>query len=96
MPIAASPAFVFPDGLLSIGPSAFESCGELTVVSIPSSVNSIGTATFAACNKLTAINVAEANANYSSSDGVLYNEDKSTLIQYPAGKASSPYTVESS
>ncbi|MGI6136804.1 MAG: leucine-rich repeat domain-containing protein [Christensenellales bacterium] len=58
VPIAASPAFVFPDGLLSIGPSAFESCGELTVVSIPSSVNSIGTAAFAACNKLTAINVA--------------------------------------
>jgi hypothetical protein len=35
---------------------------------------------------LTSINVDNANPNYSSDGGVLYNKNKTTLIQYPGGK----------
>lgn len=88
-------AITLPTSVTSIGNSAFESCGELTTVHIPQNVETIGTGAFAACNKLTAITVDSNNTNYASFDGVLYNKAKSTLVQYPAGKVGSPYTVAS-
>ena len=72
----------------SIGNSAFSSCSNLTSITIPASVTSIGRYnTFCGCSKLTAINVSDGNKNYVSEDGILYDADKSTLIQYPEGKA---------
>jgi hypothetical protein len=58
----------------------------ITSVTIPNSVTSIGMSAFAMCPNLTAINVDSDNANYSSADGVLYNKNKTVLIQCPAGK----------
>jgi len=47
-------------------------------------------------NNLTAINVNSGNPNYSSENGVLYNNNKSTLICYPAGKTGSSFTIPNS
>ncbi len=88
-------AITLPTSVTSIGDSAFESCGELTTVHIPQNVETIGPGAFAACNKLTAITVDGDNENYASFDGVLYNKAKTILVQYPAGKVGSPYTVAS-
>jgi hypothetical protein len=44
---------------------------------------------------LTTISVDESNQNYSSSDGVLFNKDKTTLMQFPGGKTGS-YTIPNS
>jgi hypothetical protein len=38
------------------------------------------------CTSLTAINVDSGNTVYSSENGVLYNKDKTTLVNYPGGK----------
>ena len=69
-------------------------CFELTEISIPEHVASIGYAAFSGCSAMTAINVAEGNAAFCSEEGVLYNKEKSSLLNYPAGK-SGDFTVPS-
>ncbi len=59
-----------------------------TSVNIPSTTKSIDFYAFSNCVKLTAITVDVINLNYSNADGILYNKDKTTLVKYPATKAS--------
>ena len=79
-----------------IGDWIFSNCKSLTSVTIPDSVTSIGESPFGDCENLTDITVDENNVNYSSSDGVLFNKDKTTLIQYPAGNKRTSYTIPNS
>ena len=83
-----------PRNLTDIGINAFFDCFELTEISIPEHVASIGYAAFSGCSAMTAINVAEGNAAFCSEEGVLYNKEKSSLLNYPAGK-SGDFTVPS-
>ena len=83
------------NGLTSIGQQAFYNCEKLTSVTIPSSVTDIGSSAFGNCKVLTGIVVAAENPNYSSADGVLFDKDKTTLIQCPGGKQGE-YTVPNS
>jgi hypothetical protein len=76
-----------PDSVTSIGDYAFYDCPALTSVSIPDSVTSIGDRAFHMCPALTSILVDGDNQDYASEDGVLYDHDILTLIQYPTGKA---------
>jgi hypothetical protein len=80
------------NGITNIGNSAFAYCSKLTNFAIPGSVISIGPGAFAACAKLAAINVAAQNGFYTSFDGVLFDKDMTSLLQYPAGLANA-YTV---
>ena len=84
-----------PNSVTSIGKAAFAYCSGLTSVTIPNSVTSIGEGAFAVCTGLTSINVASDNSNYCSVDGVLFNKDKTTLIEYPGGKQGA-YTIPNS
>ena len=77
-----------PDSVTSIGEKAFYYCSSLTSVTIPDSVTSIGDGAFASCTSLTGIWVAEGNNDYSSdASGVLFNKDKTTLVQCPGAFA---------
>ena len=69
--------------------NAFDRCTSLTSVTIPDSVTYIGPSIFRECTSLTEIVVDNANPNYSSLDGVLFNKDRTMLIQYPGGKSGS-------
>jgi hypothetical protein len=72
---------------------AFSGCDKLTSVIIPAGVTSIGEAAFAGCLQLSGIWMDEANTAYSSDAyGVLFNKDKTKLIQAPGAIAGS-YTV---
>ncbi len=73
------------DSVVSIDSYAFDSCSSVTNIYIPASVTSIGGDAFRDCYSLTDISVDTSNPNYTSIDGVLYNKDMTTLIQYPIG-----------
>lgn len=95
-PFANSPEIkkiVISDGITSIGSYTFLSCTALKSVNIPETVMDIGFAAFFGCFALKAIYTDENNINFSSVDGVLFNKDKTTLVQYPIGKISTSYTI---
>lgn len=77
-----------PEGVTSIGRCAFYCTDAITKLDIPASVTNIEEWAFYACFALKNINVAEGNANYVSSDGVLYTKDGSSLLCCPAAKTS--------
>ena len=77
-----------------IGVLAFS---DLTSVTIPAGVTSIFDGAFNDCNSLTSIYVDSGNKKYSSdSYGVLFNKNKTKLIQYPLGNTRTSYTIPSS
>ena len=81
------------NNVATIGESAFDSCKQLKQISIPESVTDIGAGAFGNCPALTAITVAEGNTAYCSDGGILFSKDKTTLVQYPAGKPETSYTI---
>ena len=85
-----------PSGVTSIGTDAFYGCTGLTGITIPNSVTGIGAGAFEACANLASIAMATPNAQYSSVNGVLFNNNQTTLIQYPAGIQADGYTIPSS
>lgn len=64
----------------------FYDCADITDITIPDSVLTIGLFVFNGCDNLQNINVDNSNINFSSKDGVLFNEDGSALIQFPCGR----------
>ncbi len=86
-----------PNSVTSIGNNAFENCQSLTSITIPDSVTSIGEDATHYCISLTSITVGENNQYYSNDEyGVLFNKDKTTLIQYPVGNTRTSYTIPNS
>ena len=94
-------AVVIPDGVASIGESAFAGATALTSITIPESVTGIRTDAFDGATALTRITVDGANTKYSSAAGVLFEQmyDGAQLYlgeilhSYPAGKIGSSYTI---
>ncbi len=80
-----------PDNVTSVGDEAFRGCTSLTNVAIGRGVCNLE-ARFTACHKLLTITVDALNPAYASADGVLFNKDRTTLIQCPESRAGS-YTV---
>ncbi len=70
-----------------IGSRAFEGCSGLVSVTIPDSVTAIGSWAFWECSSLTSIEVVASNLHFSSVEGVLFNTERTTLIQFPAGRS---------
>ena len=85
-----------PDGVKSIDHETFLWCKSLTSITLSDSVTSIGHFAFDNCKSLTAIDVAEGNTIYSSLNGVLFNKDKTELINYPQNKADVIYKIPDS
>jgi hypothetical protein len=91
IPQAISGNITISTGITSIGdddgdPSSnntFSSCTKLTSITIPASVTSIGGQTFSGCDSLTSITVDNANPNYSSNGGILYNKAQTVIVQVP-------------
>ena len=89
-----------PNTVTYIGDCVFASCNLTGSIEIPASVTTIRTdrgKTFGGTS-LTEIKVDENNPNYCSVDGVLYNKDKTELIECPDGKTGTceiPDTVTS-
>ena len=82
-----------PESVTSIGRLAFRRCSSLASVNIPNSVTSIKEYTFSECSNLVEINVSDKNPKYVSTDGVLFNKEKTELIQYPSNKNDMEYNI---
>jgi len=91
-PGAFAGSYAIPGSVTSIGAEAFQNCGGLTSVAIPNSVTNIGNAAFAACGSLTALTVDAQSMFYLSVNGILFDKQQTTLIQFPGGIGGS-YTV---
>ena len=82
----------------------FYSNSSITGVTVPATVSYFGTDpsdndwdyVFSYCRDLQYINVESGNPTFCSVDGVLYNKDKSKLINYPCARAGSSYVVPDS
>ena len=101
LPKTYAGALVIPDtiggyAVTAIDIITFANCINLTLVTIPASVTFIGDGTFLGCNSLINISVDINNTEFLSVDGVLYNKNKTTLIQYPIGNTRIAYTVDDS
>ena len=82
-----------PESVTYIGGYAFAECYSLKYADIPANVTGIGASPFYNCRSLENINTDEANKWYTTVDGVLYDKDKTELINYPAGKKDSSYVI---
>lgn len=85
-----------PENIINIGKYAFAECSGLTIATIPSCTTNIGHYAFGGTESLTSINVDENNENYSSIDGVLFNKDQTTLLQYPKANTRTSYEIPES
>ena len=97
-----SGAYTIKSGTITIADNVFYYAGDITSITIPASLKAIGGASldvtgtaFMFCNKLTEIKVSSSNKYFSSKDGVLFNKNKTELIQYPRGKNATSYTIPS-
>jgi hypothetical protein len=75
--------------IASLADNAFFYLPALASVTIPASVTNIGLAPFVDCKSLTTIVVATNNPDFVSTNQVLYNKARTSLIQFPGGVAGS-------
>ncbi len=91
-----------PNSVKQIGGQAFTGCTNLTTVTFGSGLESIGDEIFGEhnywdyCKNLENITVNKNNIFFSSSDGVLFNKNKTEIIWYPQGRKNTSYTVPKS
>jgi len=81
-----------PENLSEIGAFAFMESG-LTEVTLPKTVTKLGAGAFASCHSLENVFVESGNGNYDDIDGVVYSKDRTVVVEYPAGKDLTKYTV---
>ena len=86
--------FILPEGLIYLGESSFYSAFKESFVSMPESLIVIGKSALANCY-VEAFKIADTNQNYKTVDGVLYDKNLTTLINYPALKVSKIFEIPS-
>lgn|GEM_PF-1189399 len=87
---------VIPSGVTTIKSHSLSWQSTITRIEIPASVITIERDFVYAASGLTDIVVDAGNANYTTTDGVLFNKNSTNLIVYPGGKTATTYNIPSS
>ncbi len=82
-------AVIFGKNVQNIGDYAFLDCTALRSVNLPAGLSAIGVHPFENCYSLTNISVASANAQYTGTNGMLFDKSLRTLLICPEGFAGS-------
>jgi BspA type Leucine rich repeat region (6 copies) len=85
--------FNIGDGATTIGSNALVNCSQIQTLNFPASCTGIPIGSLLGCFGLTSIGVDPANPNYSSMDGVLFNKNMTTLIQFPPSGPAVSYDI---
>lgn len=83
---------MLPGSVKSIGTNAFYDCLALKNVNIPASVENIEPGAFNNCS-ISAFAVDSENSSYCTVDGVLFNKDKTVLLQFPSASEKTTYEI---
>lgn len=83
-----------PDGTKVIEENAFKDSPALTSIQIP--VGTVKLTPSVGCTALASIEVSEANVNFSTVDGVLYDKNQTRLIWFPEGKTDETFLLPNS
>ncbi len=86
-------SFVIPENVTVIGYEAFAYCTSLKTLNIPAAVEEMGVNPFSLTFSLESITISPENKNFVIEDGVLFNKDKTELMQYPAASKKTEYVV---
>ena len=83
--------------VLSISRDTFtgENAAYIETITIPSGVVEIEEGTFKNCSSLRAIYVSQGSPIYTGENGVLYKDERATLVAYPANRVVRAYEMES-
>ncbi len=82
-------SLTIPDDMTRIASFAFDNCTSLKSVSLPSELYQINVGAFARCTSLESFEVREHSIkNLSVKEGILFDEEGTTLISFPSGKDS--------
>lgn len=86
---------VLPDSLVLLVGSTFRGCSSLESLHIGKNLDKNLTGyDLVGCYSLNSITVSSENERFLSENGILYNNDKTILIKYPAGKTEESYTIQ--
>ncbi|MDO4556781.1 MAG: leucine-rich repeat domain-containing protein, partial [Lachnospiraceae bacterium] len=85
--------YLIPNTVTDISAYAFYKSKHLKNVTIPAATYLINQCAFSACSSLENIKVDVENIRFSEENGVLFNADKTQLIQYPAARKDKEYSI---
>ncbi len=86
-------ALALPQDLQRIDWQAFYNCSSLTEITIPASVTIIEEFVFEGCTSMKEVKVSDANKNFRSQEGVLFDYAMTELIYYPPCKEDKSYDI---
>ena len=93
-PCGRAGTYTLPSSIRTVRQNAFTGSIGITNLIIPSTMTSLLDSALWGCDSLISITVDPDNPSYSSLDGVFFNKNRTTLIQYPSGRTGR-YTVPS-
>jgi hypothetical protein len=82
-----------PEGVEKIESHAFYLCPQLQSIHLPASLQEIGTSALACAERLEQITVADGNPRYCVVDSVLFDQQASSLLCFPAASERTDYAV---
>lgn len=84
-------AITIPEGVESLGDECFYDC-PISEITLPASLTAVGAGAFSGTN-LTEFKVAAGSKSFTVQDGILYNADKTLLVEFPAKSTITEYTL---